>query len=179
MPPFSAIDSNVQLLGLNVAVRRPLRPDVATQCSKPLTEPNTNKKSVSFSLELLVQDCLHVKDYSEAEIFASWYLDFEFRRMKKEVKYVLGLLEKGLFDDSVEDKFSLRGIEIRIRERARKRIMNKSSARTAVRNEQWRQYEKSIKDPETIAKIYIKATRHCQKEAYLIAQQDMLDAQKR
>ena len=140
-----------------------------------------SKKSVSFFQSVYVKNSLHINDYSDREVAATWYDSHEYAAMKVEIQDLLILLNnKGFFknEDIPKDiAASIRGIEIRTPRRSRERNMNRKMATESVIYEQFCQREKDVYDDDALAKVYIAATRHCRDTAYIAAQKDMQSAQ--
>jgi hypothetical protein len=68
-----------------------------TFATEQKTEPRSS--SVSLSPEVKVQDMLHINDYTKAKMAACWYGLEEYKEMKKEIKYIVGLIENKEFID--------------------------------------------------------------------------------
>jgi hypothetical protein len=95
--------------------------------------------------------------------------------MQKKLQQTAKLVELGdLPNDTLEN--CRRGTEYRTEEGGRKRILNKKVGRDAVFDEQDAQWDVDELDPDTLASLYVAATRHCQIEAHRLALQDEKEA---
>ena len=144
---------------------------------KPLTEENVQRarKTVSFSSKVHVRATLHINEYTNEEIHATWFNAGEFETIKKDVKFALDLFQAGLLDEDSES-YCRRGLEYRTKIGMRRRMMNKELARSVVLDEQERQWTFGLDDAAEIARIYIAAAQHCYKSALETAFQDFEDA---
>jgi hypothetical protein len=164
MPPLSALDEEqIDLSGYNQQYSRSAGiPPAASQVPKPLTEPDEQpaavRKHVFFSNKIRIKTTLHVRDYTQEEIKATWFSKADFENIKAEIRFDIGLLHAGIHDQDTLS-FCRLGLECRTKEGTRKRTLNKVIARNAVLDEQDRQWNSFVTDDaEAIAKVYIAAS---------------------
>jgi hypothetical protein len=131
-------------------------------CQSPIL-----KKSVSFSGKVRGRAALHINDYSEEEIQASWLNAADMRRIRGEIRYTIAMMNRGGTID--EDKYSRRGLEYRTNEGMLIRSDNRSVAANAVLNEQHRQEAGHFLDEEELARVYKYWSSRCQITAQLAA----------
>ena len=143
----------------------------------PIQTVDRPRKSVSFSDAVQVKKALHINNYTEDEINATWYNESDYHQIREEIEFTADLINLGfLNDDSVA--YSRRGLEYQTPLGARRRRTNKVNSYCAVLDEQDIQWEAGYDHPELIAKAYSVASYHCQAEANLIALQDEKSARR-
>jgi hypothetical protein len=133
-------------------------------------------RRVRFHGRVQFKTIRHVKDFSDEEIREGWYRKRDFARMSEEVNQVAELVSSGQTSDGGEE-LCTRGLEHLIEEeiadyRAEKMIQSVD----AVLDEQDDQRFENIFDQDTIAKLYGEIAAPLQREAYLVALRDAVDA---
>ena len=112
-------------------------------------------------------------EYSLKEKENTWYTDTDFQVMKLEI---VQLLRKVVGETYQHDMGSLesevRGLETKTPEGSKKRKGNRFAAMFTVLDEQDRQREQGIVDPEYIALLYRQSSAHCQQKAIETAAND-------
>jgi hypothetical protein len=168
MPPHSAFDEE-QIALTGHSQHSSVGVPAVSQVPKPLTEEEHDdeqdeepvRKEVFFSNQIRIRLTLHVRDYTQEEIEATWFSKTDFENIKADVRFDIGLLHEGTHGAQDTTSFCRRGLECRTKEGMRKRMSNKIIARNAVLDEQdrqWANYETD--DAEAIAKVYIAASPH-------------------
>jgi hypothetical protein len=111
-------------------------------------------KSVTFCGEVRVKYALHIDDYSDDEINATWFDDAGMQRIRKERRDTIEMMRKGAEIDEVE--YSGRGLEYQVAaEGACLRRQNRIAAVYAVLDEQDMQRRKgAVVDAEMLALEY-------------------------
>ena len=137
---------------------------------------NNRSRKVRFHGRVQFKTIRHVKDFSDAEIRASWYRKPDYVRMSEEVSKIAKLVAKGLDFDG-DEELCTRGLEHLVEEdvadyRAEKMVASVD----AVLDEQEEQRSEENYDPDIIAAIYAEIVAPLQKQAYLTALRDALDA---
>jgi hypothetical protein len=135
-------------------------------CQSPIL-----KKSVSFSGKVRGRAALHINDYSEEEIQASWLNNADMRRIRGEIRCTVEMMNRG--GTINEDEYCRRGLEYRTSEGIQIRSDNRSVAANAVLNEQHRQEAGHFLDEEELAHAYKYWSSRCQITAQLSALSDM------
>jgi hypothetical protein len=133
-------------------------------------------RRVRFHGRVQFKTIRHVKDFSDEEIREGWYRKRDFARMSEEVNQVAELVSSGQTSDGGEE-LCTRGLEHLIEEevadyRAEKMIQSVD----AVLDEQDDQRFENIFDQDTIAKLYGEIAAPLQRDAYLVALRDAVDA---
>jgi hypothetical protein len=133
----------------------------------------TSKKSVSFSpgANNVPQHTLHINDYTDSELAACWYSSKEYREWRKEIKYVVGLIETNDID---EEQYSQRGLEHKTQDGKLARYTRRTDTVDAVMKQQYLQrqqegvssYSSSSSD-EVLSSVYSEHSFKAQLEAYL------------
>jgi hypothetical protein len=125
------------------------------------------KPSISFNPSVRVKPTIHIDEYSEEEIAASWYCEDELETIKLEVRTTLLLMA----NDSTmanSERLCSRGIECFTSKGRAIKKHRKEEARLAVFEEQAYQFNNDIFDPEVIADDYLDQTRKSQATATVI-----------
>lgn len=138
-----------------------------TICSRAWSEETSKKdkthkaSSVVFDERVRIRKTIHVNDFSDDEIDACWYSDSEFSEMKREVRFVVDLIEQGLLltMNNNEDycgnsqEYCSRGSECHVPDELRRRRKLKGAACAAILAEQALQSSEGSFDPDYIAEI--------------------------
>jgi hypothetical protein len=119
---------------------------------------------------------LHINDYTDNEVDACWYDDYENEMMQKEMLSVVTLLKNGMLEHDTEQNCRRGLLECHTPEVALQRLKNRTAVREAVHEEQEFQWDEGIWEPEYIARAYKAASPTSQANAHDIALQDQLDA---
>jgi hypothetical protein len=108
------------------------------------------KRSISFNPIILTTLIIHRYEYSEEEIAACWYCQYELRRIKSDLRTTLMLMANGsIMRDS--EQLCSRGLESFTPEGRAIKKQRREEARIAVLEQQDYQFENDIFDPEVIA----------------------------
>jgi hypothetical protein len=143
--------------------------------SSSSTAPTTAKKSVHFNESVRCQKVLHLAEYTKEERADSWYTSHQMSNMKQAVKddsMTLEVLGMRKCRQMNVEEFCVRGLEHRTRDAAQARFQNRCLALHVVLDEQQRQDDFGIYDPEQLARCYRSETSHCQVMAYEIGMDD-------
>jgi hypothetical protein len=136
-------------------------------CHSPISQ-----KSVSFSGTVRVKAALHINNYSEEEIQATWLDAADKQRIRREIRYTVEIINRGGTID--ENECSRRGLEYCTSEGIQIRQKNGSAAVVnAVLDEQYEQEVEDFLDEEELANIYVDCGYRCQVIARLSALADM------
>jgi murein L,D-transpeptidase YcbB/YkuD len=151
--------------------------DEPASCESSISSTRTS--TVRFAQEDEVFEHLHLNEYSQEDINATWYRPHEFRQVKSQVHELAGQLEQfqrqGLATET--EAYTMRGLEIRTEEGGMRRSSNKREAYAAVLEEQQRQWRSGRQDPDRIAAAYQVVSCKCQGMALLRGVQDAHDVQ--
>ena len=157
--------SSFETLGISDAALCP-EPRVDTKAydsSKPI-------KSVTFRPTVGVRTCIHLNDYTEDEVQATWYDKVDLAVIKLDVKATLTKMIQGDFTE--DDICSSRGLESYTPEGAIRKRLHKNNTWNVVLDEQDAQRDQGINDPELIADLCHEQTAQSQVEANMIALRD-------
>lgn len=118
-------------------------------------------KHVAFHGCVTVAECLHHLEYSKREFKNTWYSERDMEKNKESIRKAIRqyMLAAGSLSSSKEICF--RGLEHKVPICAKKRQRNKTDGWNAVYSEQLYQWENGLNDPESIADVYVEATKHC------------------
>jgi hypothetical protein len=133
----------------------------------PLVSSAAPKPSISFNSNVLVNLTIHIEEYSDEEIAATWYSQHELTRSRSELTSTLLLMANGNAMANSE-RLCSRGLECFTSEGRAIKKQRKEEARTAVFDEQDYQFENDIFDPEVIAHDYLNQTRKSQATATVV-----------
>lgn len=117
----------------------------------------------------------HVNDMTNEEVSATWYGMQDFDKMKAEMLVIVKRMMKG---DKIEEtnEVTIRGLEYRTRKGAIRRQHHKYESINAVLDEQDRQIEEGIDDPELLRQVYLEISVPCHYEMNQLALDDAIDA---
>ena len=127
--------------------------------------PTRATRTVSFSPDVHVKRTLHINNYSDDEITATWFNETDFQRIHQEISVTVQMMERSEPID--HNKYCSRGLEFRTRVGAHQRLQNKVDARDAVLTEQDLQWNEDIDDPEMLADVYRDISRCCIVSAHM------------
>jgi hypothetical protein len=122
------------------------------------------KRSISFNPITLTTLIIHFHEYSDEEIAASWYCQYELRKIKSDLKTTLMLMANGSIMPG-SDQLCSRGLESFTSEGRAIKKQNREEARIAVLEQQDYQLENDIFEPEMIADAYLEQTSKSQATA--------------
>lgn len=125
----------------------------------------TIKKRTRFALsnnEMF--EITHINDMSDEEVVGIWYEKHEYDKIKNDIVPIVKRMMKG---ERIEEtnELTIRGLEYRTRKGAIRRQHNKVESITAVLDEQDRQIEADINDPELLRQAYLEISVPCHREA--------------
>jgi hypothetical protein len=135
---------------------------MALNKNKPVT------KSLTFAPKIRVRNSLHINEFTDEEVAASYYHKEEMHRVRLELKSTVQMFQVGALETDTPH-FTKRGTEQRTPEAVQRRSRNKQMAAYAVFDEQEDQWDDGVLDPEVIASIYQAASSHCQVAAHKMA----------
>jgi hypothetical protein len=134
----------------------------------PLISSAARKPSISFKPNVLVKLTIHIDEYSDEEIAASWYCQEELKMIKSERTTTLLLMANDGTMMANSERLCSRGLECFTSEGRAIKNQHKEEARIAVFDEQDYQFENDIFDPEVIADAYSEQTRKSQVTATVV-----------
>jgi hypothetical protein len=110
-------------------------------------------RTVSFFPGVSVRECLHINNFTDDEVYNTWYKKPDFSRIKTSFIYIVQKLSNGSWEGDTENE-TARGLEYRTREGSMKRKVNKLNGLMVVLDEQESQWNRGIHDDEAIAAAY-------------------------
>ena len=146
-----------------------------TSCS-PIPAP----RMVSFAAEgdNVVHDVLPLTEYTPNEVSACWFSKAEYNSFKRNSLVTLQLNRAGeLAANDNNPEHTMRGLECRTRECTDSRRLLRFQAAAAVFNEQARQQDLGIQDPEALSEAYHSLSWHSMYDAHTQGMADEQDAQ--
>ena len=129
-------------------------------------------KKVSFCETVRMKRTLHINDYTQREIEATWYSKADMEPIRREILQTVQLMESGRTADIDDVIYCQRGLEFRTEQGARLRQRNKDLSREAVLDEQDFQECSGYSDIEAIASVYVHSTYQCQVAAHILGLTD-------
>jgi hypothetical protein len=132
-------------------------------------------RSVSFDERVRAKKTMHLADFSEEELEATWYCEEEKRRIKRDVEFEANLLANDCLEGD-SNKYCSRGLEVFTPSGSKQRSANKRRGRSLVVKEQELQREEGSNDQAYIAEMYAAAAAPCKANALAFAQQARLGA---
>jgi hypothetical protein len=129
------------------------------------------QRSVSFNDAVLGIDTLHVNNYTDEEVFNTWFTQREYKEMKREIKVTVAMIEnKSNFAEGVN--FSSRGLEDKTADTIVQKVEHRYFAMDAVLDEQDRQQDAGICDPHKLSLVYTEYSFISHMAAFLMAATD-------
>lgn len=128
-------------------------------------------RTVSFFPGVSVRECLHINNYTDAEVQNTWYKKHDFSRIKTSFIYIVQKLSDGSWEGDTEHE-TARGLEYRTREGSTKRKVNKLNGLMVVLDEQESQWLQGTHDDEAIAAAYIAVSSKSLEAVHLLAIRD-------
>ena len=129
-------------------------------------------KKVSFCETVRMKRTLHINDYTQREIEATWYSKAEKEHIRREILQTVQLMESGRIADIDDVVYCQRGLEFRTDQGARLRQGNKDLSREAVLDEQDFQECSGYSDIEAIASVYSEISYQCRVAALMMGLSD-------
>lgn len=128
------------------------------------TSKTPSKRQVSFNRSVAVRSALHRNDYKVEEFQAVWYSQEETTKIYFEAKQLVKKLNKKSPMDE-QELLSTRGLECRTQEGNVKKTEMRQLSKTLVKEEQARQWQSGIQDPDFLAMVYSTVSHQAQDEA--------------
>ena len=176
MPPLSSYDDMSCLSSswsssssaTMVTVKSILKQSEQQQVQQPAAP---QKRNVHFCKKVKVQPTLHVNNFTDKEIRSSWYTQNEIATIRQRTKDMMKLLqsqsnantpqkvlERQQQGSNDESTFCIRGLEHRTRKGMKAKTSSRMMAWDVVMNEQSRQQESGVVNPEAISHVYKQTT---------------------
>jgi hypothetical protein len=138
--------------------------------TNPLVAVGSYKKKVSFAGSARVKLAIHINDYTDDEIQATWYNHDEICAIHDEINVTVQRVSCG--KPLNKKQFSFRGLEFVTSELAQQRSHNKAVARNAVLQEQKTQFYSGNYSEERLAQVYQACNFHSQLVANMFGARD-------
>lgn len=116
-------------------------------------------RNVSFNLAVVIQEVLHINNYTDEEWESAWYTRGDYIVMKRQCRVTMDLVERGLIAGDCDDHCTA-GLERTIQSRGSSSLQTKSRMALgieAVMEEQAEQQFSGIADVEAISAAYVDA----------------------
>jgi hypothetical protein len=137
--------------------------------------PTLPRRKVAFDKVVKVRKTLNISNYTQDEIRDTWYSHEDMLRICTENRATVALLNKngGQLSENDQTTTTIRGMECRTKQGARRRMKNKILSRIMVLREQERQRNNDVgDDPECIYLVYYSIASKCQTEAVKLGLKD-------
>jgi len=146
-----------------------------TSGSGPLhtKDAKASRRSVSFHETVVIHEVMNREGYTYHEVVACWYDRSDLRQMKDNARSEARLVQSGILVEG--DDISIRGLESKTSEGARRKRQYRMNAYAAVFFEIETQNELGIVDEDAIADVYFNYSEHCQISAQMMAIRDADD----
>jgi hypothetical protein len=132
---------------------------------------NQQHRSVSFNTAVVCISALHINNYTDEEIFNTWFTNKEYKEMKREVQLTISMMDKkATFAEGVN--FSSRGLEHKTADMIVQKAEHRYFATDAVLEEQDCQREAGICDPDALRMVSTEYSFISHMAAFLIAATD-------
>ena len=163
--------------------------------SSPRKSQNKTKKSVvvSFFESVRVKKTLHINDYTQDEIDATWYNEMEVATIRFNTKLFVQEMESTKKkkkknccklqhqhqqqqheedDEEEETETTARGLECRTKLGQKRKFTLRRMSQLIVLDEQYRQFVMDEIDPDYLALLYKQSCEQCVLEARQLGEQD-------
>lgn len=140
----------------------------STTARRPITTPKS-RRSVSFAPQVDSQSSLHLKDYTEAEIKATWLSNDEHKLVKLAYRVTVSMVAQG---ELLSPDQCFRGLEQKTEEGMQTRMMRQIQSLSAVMDEQDRQRKEGERNDLHLARIYMAETAQCMAAAHCMGLSD-------
>ena len=140
----------------------------STTTRRPITTPKS-RRSVSFAPQVDSQSSLHLKDYTEEEIKATWYTNDEYTMVKLAYRMTVSMVAQG---ELLPPDQCFRGLEQKTPEGQQTRMMSQIQSLSAVMDEQDRQRKEGELDDVHLGLIYMAETAQCMAAAHCMGLSD-------
>ena len=137
----------------------PLRSVLKNKNSKP------KGMSISFSGKKHIKKIPHLNTMTEEDIEQIWYSHYDYDDIKASFEYTVFMMDAGEAKTVENDEHTTRGLEMRTEEGAWARFEHKRDAYNAVLDEQDRQWNDGLDDPELISQCCLEVSRSAAKGA--------------
>lgn len=124
----------------------------------PMKKGRKRQRPVSFNLAVVIQEVLHINNYTHEECKSAWYNRGDYIAMKRQCQVTMDLIERGAITEDFNDHCIV-GLERIIQNRSTSRLQ-KSRVELgidAVMKEQAGQGFSGISDVEAISVAYVDA----------------------
>ncbi len=129
------------------------------------------KKRVSFRRDVKCFYVLHLNDYTNDEMEASFLTPEDMTRIRQDIQCTIEKVQNDVSLD--ENKYCMRGLEYKTPEGARQRFHLKRTSRETVLREQELQYSRTgVCDQEILASIYRDCTHEARVSANIVGFSD-------
>jgi hypothetical protein len=137
----------------------------------PAVPQERRRTKVRFNGRVAVKETIHRNDYTDEELFYTWFRKSDFTKMKLNFQFTVQLLSANRYPGD-SDEMTSRGLEYRHRAGATKRKTNKLNALYAVLDEQERQWQEGYENDDELSHVYITNNLHCRNAAQFMGQKD-------
>jgi hypothetical protein len=131
------------------------------------TKPKMRRRRVDFKNGHEILEIDKAEEDTKQEI---WYSMDEYETIRARNSLIVKMMKTGSFIESEEHSF--RGLEHKLRDGFKQRRSNKFAALNAVLEEQDRQFNRNLRNPEIIAASYRRVSLNAKETAFLIGQRD-------
>jgi hypothetical protein len=128
------------------------------------------RRSVSFGPQVAVYFTLHLNDFSDREVKATWYKRDDIATIKAECTATVTMILKA--QPLRTDLYCARGLEFRTPRGLQRRQANKRNAIDVVLDEQDRQIDQNIHDAKKLATVYHQVSVRCHEAAHQLGLHD-------
>jgi hypothetical protein len=148
---------------VNCKSRRPLVEDIGCTCPCSTTPPvhsERKRKQVTFSGHFRGVYILHIDDYTDEELFSTWYGPEDRKQIAEDIRQTLAKMESGkeLAQQEDDEHFCRRGLESRTENGASTKKHVRLAAINAVLDEQEAQDCQGVSNEQLISEVYMGVT---------------------
>jgi Skp family chaperone for outer membrane proteins len=169
-----ACSNRSKQLAIRRDIQGQLTPTAAQSPSEDEQQPEQGR-SVRFSARIESCEILPLEEYTEEEIFAVWYQDEEYAKIRRHCRKAIRKMENG--EACSESKHCSRGLEGMTKAGVQAGVDNRDQAFDAVLCEQailWCDERCDVED--VIAEIYAAISSGCQRRAAAVGHRDAIVA---
>jgi len=139
-----------------------------------VAKPAPKKKQVSFCEVVVFRTTISRHELSSNERSQYWFKKADFKKMRRDDKQTLDSLKK--MPTAEKQDFCTRGLEKHIANGKVRYSVNVLNAKISVLEEQRKQKDLGLHDPESLRYVYQRKSNHCRQEAVRQGSKDAFDS---
>jgi len=148
--------------------------DVDEENEQPTQKLRPKGRRIQFYPGVSVRECLHINNFTDDEVYQSWFRRKDYQRIKTSFQYIVQRISNNTWQGDTNNE-TMRGLEYRHREGSMKRKANKLNGLMAVLDEQERQWRRDVDDDVAISEAYMAVGKKSSLAARMLAAKDEIE----